>query len=135
MGIIRGLAVLLLAQASGELFVRWLGLPVPGPVIGMVLLLVCLHLGVVPVRWVEEVADGLIGLMALLFVPAGVGLMVYFEVLSREWVAIVVATAVSTILVLTVTSACALALLRHDASSLVTAKHHSGDDAGGENNS
>lgn len=100
---IRGFAVLLSFQLLGELAVRGFAWPVPGNVLGMALLLVALILGVVKLEWVTEAAELLLTHMALLFVPVGVGVMLYFDLLAREWLPIVAATVLSTFVVLAVT--------------------------------
>jgi len=101
--LVLGMAVLLLFQMAGELLSRGLNWPIPGNVIGMVLLLAALLTGVVRLAWVEAAADLMLSHMALFFVPAGVGVMVYFELISREWLPIVVATVLSTFVVMAVT--------------------------------
>lgn len=100
---IRGFAVLLSFQLLGELAVRGLHWPVPGNVIGMALLLAALILGLVRLEWVTEAAELLLTHMALLFVPVGVGVMLYFDVIAREWLPILAATILSTFVVMAVT--------------------------------
>jgi holin-like protein len=100
---IRGFAVLLSFQLFGELVVRGLGWPVPGNVLGMALLLAALLVGMVRLEWVTEAAELLLTHMALLFVPVGVAVMLYFDLLAREWLPIVAATVLSTFVVLAVT--------------------------------
>lgn len=86
---IGGLLVLLLCQLGGELVVRLTGLPVPGPVIGMVLLLGVLRLRrPAPDASVVRVANGLLAHLQLLFVPAGVGVIVYLAALRADALAI-----------------------------------------------
>lgn len=100
---IRGFAVLLTFQLFGELAVRGFGWPVPGNVVGMTLLLVALMLGVVKLEWVTEAAELVLTHMALLFVPVGVGVMLYFDLIAREWLPIVAATVLSTFVVIAIT--------------------------------
>jgi holin-like protein len=100
---VRGFALLLTMQFLGELLSRRLALPVPGSVVGMGLLLVFLAAGVVRVEWLEEAAELLLSHMALFFVPAGVGVMVYFDLIRLEWLPITVATVLSTFVVMAVT--------------------------------
>ena len=100
---IRGFAVLLFFQLLGEMIVRAGDWPVPGNVLGMALLLAGLMLGVVKLEWVTEAAELLLTHMALLFIPVGVGVMLYFDLLAREWLSIVAATVLSTFVVLAVT--------------------------------
>jgi len=100
---VRGFAVLLSFQLLGELAVRTCDWPVPGNVFGMALLLVALMLGLVRLEWVTEAAELLLTHMALLFVPVGVAVMLYFGVIAREWLPILAATILSTFVVMAVT--------------------------------
>ena len=109
---VRGMAILLVLQFAGEFLSAGLKLPIPGNVIGMVLLLGGLYLGWIRLEWVQEAADLLLSHLALFFVPAGVGVMVYFGLIAREWLPIVVATVVSTFVVMAVTGWVAARLTR-----------------------
>lgn len=101
--LIRGLAVLLVFQLIGEAVSTSLDLPIPGSVLGMGLLLLALGLGIVRLEWLQAAADLLLSHMALFFVPAGVGVMVHFDLIAREWLPIIVATGVSTFAVMAAT--------------------------------
>ena len=109
---VRGFACLLFFQFLGEGVVRLLHLPLPGNVVGMALLLAALGVGLVKVEWIQEAAELLLGNMALLFVPAGVGVMAYFGLVARAWLPIVVATLLSSVAVLLVTGWSATLLQR-----------------------
>ncbi|MDH3454878.1 MAG: CidA/LrgA family protein [Desulfuromonadales bacterium] len=100
---VRGLTLLLLFQLCGEVLSRGLDLPIPGNVMGMGLLLLGLMTRLVDVKWLEEAADILLSNMALFFVPAGVGVMVYGDLIAAEWLPISVATILSTFVVMAVT--------------------------------
>lgn len=106
------IAVLLLCQLAGEVFVAWAGLPIPGPVVGMALLFTGLLVkGDVP-EGLGRVVNGLLGHLSLLFVPAGVGVMLHIATLKNEWLAISVALVLSTILTLVMTAAVMAGLTR-----------------------
>lgn len=110
MNALRGLTWLLVLQSLGEALARGLRLPLPGPVIGMVLLL--LALGWAPVRdSVAAVADFLLGHLSLLFVPVGVGVMVHLDLLGRYGLRLAVVIVVSTGVGLAVTALVLRALL------------------------
>lgn len=94
------LLILLAFLWMGDAIAAFLRLPLPGSVVGMLLLAAALRLGAVRAAWVQPAAELLIRHMALLFVPAGVGLMVYGGVLRAEWLPIVAASVVSTVAVL-----------------------------------
>lgn len=99
-----GVLILLGCQLAGELIVVALGMPVPGPVMGMLLLvagLLVLRLKVPDA--LRRVSENLLGHLALLFVPAGVGLMSHFELLAREWLVLIVTLILSTAITMAVT--------------------------------
>lgn len=79
---LRGLAWLLALQSLGELLSRALKLPFPGPVVGMVLLLLALQWPVVR-EPVATCADFLLSHLSLLFVPVGVGVMTHLALVSQ----------------------------------------------------
>jgi holin-like protein len=83
--VVPGLLALLGCQLAGEFLVRLLDLPVPGPVVGMVLLLVVLQVRE-PKRdsGVVRVAEGLLSHLQLLFVPAGVGVVQYLGLIGAS---------------------------------------------------
>ncbi len=99
-----GLLLLLLCQLLGEWIVLALVLPVPGPVMGMVLLLASLIVAKRVPEAVRVSAEGLLRHLALLFVPAGVGLMVHAELIAAEWLVILTALVISTVVTILVTA-------------------------------
>jgi len=74
--------------AAGEAAARWLHLPLPGNLVGMVLLAALLRAGWIGMETVRPLAELLLRHMALFFVPAGVGLMRYLGLLRAEWLPI-----------------------------------------------
>ena len=101
---IGGLATLLLFQLLGEGIVIVLRLPVPGPVVGMLLLfLALLWRGRVP-QGLGSAAQGMLNHLALMFIPAGTGIVVYLALLRQEWLPITVALIGSTVLTIAVTA-------------------------------
>lgn len=106
------IALLLLCQLIGEVLVVWTGLPVPGPVVGMTLMFVGLSLwGRVP-EGLGRVVDGLLSHLSLLFVPAGVGVMLHIAMLREEWLAISVALVLSTVMTVAATGLLMAALIQ-----------------------
>lgn len=101
---LQALTLILACQLAGELIARLTGLPVPGPVIGMLLLLAWLGVrGGVPDD-LSHVAGTLLGNLSLLFVPAGVGVMVHWQRLQGEWLAIAAALLIGTPLAMAATA-------------------------------
>jgi len=117
MAILHALALLLAFQLIGEAATYALALPVPGPVLGMTLLLVVVTLRRDLLARLKPTSSTLLTHLSLLFVPAGVGVMVHGARLAAEGLAIVVAIVVSTVLALAATALTVRALLRDDEDS------------------
>lgn len=82
--VVLGLGILVGFTALGEMLVRLLHWPFPGSVVGMALLWAALSLRWVRMHWIEPAADGLLGILGLLFVPATAG-AVQFLGAGAEW--------------------------------------------------
>lgn len=87
----------------GEIIAHLFDWAIPGSIIGMILLTLSLEFKVIKLSQVEDVSDFLIRNMAFFFVPPGVGLMVNMQLIADNWLAITMATILSTVLVLVVT--------------------------------
>ncbi|GAB4363478.1 MAG: CidA/LrgA family protein [Oricola sp.] len=98
-------------QLAGEAFVAASGIPVPGPVMGMVLLFAGLAIkGSIP-RNLDAVSGALLSNLSLLFVPAGTGIMVHLGLLAGDGIAVSVALIVSTVATIAVTGLVMQALI------------------------
>ncbi len=106
------LTTLLIYQLAGEVFVQALGLPVPGPVIGMLALFLTLLARGRVGGPMQDTANGILQHLSLLFVPAGVGVMIHVGRIRDEWLAIGVALVLSTVLTIAVTALTMRALMR-----------------------
>jgi holin-like protein len=98
---LNALTLLVTCQFAGEIVARGIGLPLPGPVVGLLLLLVGLivraRLGRGgPGAELKATAQGLLGNLGLLFVPAGVGVVTQLDVLGRNFVPVAAAIVAST---------------------------------------
>ena len=100
---IRQCAVLFGCLALGELLVSVTGVKLPSSIIGMLLLAFFLKVGWVKLNWVQGLSDFLVANLGFFFVPPGVALILYFDVIEAQFWPIVIATVVSTMLVLVVT--------------------------------
>lgn len=104
MSFLNGITLLLVYQLVGEVAVRLAGLPIPGPVLGMVLLFLTLLVrGRAPAS-VDQAASALLSHLSLLFVPAGVGMMVHFGRIADEWLPITLALLLSTVITMVATA-------------------------------
>jgi holin-like protein len=109
---IASLSVILICQLIGEVIVRALHLPLPGPVVGLALLFVVLilrdrfaGLAYGPLRdgTVEGTAKGMLAHLSLLFVPAGVGVVQQLDLIAQRGFAIFIILAASVLVTLLVT--------------------------------
>ena len=91
------LGVLMSFQLIGEAIVKSTGIPFPGPLLGMILLLAYLHLRGGPSEELTKVGSTLIDNLGLLFVPAGTAIVAYGSLLAEDGVAIAAALLVSTV--------------------------------------
>ena len=89
--------------AVGELIVWLTGISIPSSIIGMLLLTALLQMKVFKLEWVKGMSDFLISNLGFFFVPPGVALMLYFDIIKAELLPIVLATAISTMLVIITT--------------------------------
>lgn len=101
---VQAFAFLLVFQLVGEVAVQVLGLPVPGPIVGMLLLLVALVVrGGLPDS-LRDTANALLRHLMLLFIPAVTGVMMYFDRFAREWLPFLAASILGAALTLGVTA-------------------------------
>jgi holin-like protein len=118
---IASLSLILICQLIGEIIVRGLRLPMPGPVIGLVLLLILLLLrdrfnlfsrGPLAGGGVESASRGLLANLSLMFVPAGVGVVQKLDLLAAHGIAIITVLAISVVVTLLATVAAFLVASR-----------------------
>jgi len=96
--------LLLVCQLVGEVIVAATGIPVPGPVVGMAILFCGLLVrGSIP-EGLAATAETLLSHLSLLFVPAGVGVMLHAELIGAELLPIATSLIVSTLLTIVVTA-------------------------------
>jgi holin-like protein len=90
--LIPAFSLFVLCQLIGEIVSRLIHLPVPGPVIGLVLLLCYLAVRGSVSESVQNTSQGLLTHLSLLFVPAGTGVILHIHTLRSEWLPIVIGT-------------------------------------------
>ncbi|MDE7378183.1 MAG: CidA/LrgA family protein [Paraprevotella sp.] len=89
--------------ALGE-FVVWLtGIKLPSSIVGMLLLTAFLQAGWIKLDRIKSLSDFLVSNLGFFFIPPGVALMLYFDVIAAEFWPIAISTVISTVLVLVVT--------------------------------
>ncbi len=96
-------AVIFGCLALGELVVWLTGIKLPSSIIGMLLLTLFLQLRWIKLRWVEGISNFLVKNLGFFFVPPGVALMLYLDIIKTQIIPIVVASVISMIVVFVVT--------------------------------
>lgn len=96
-------SIILLISVIGELLKTFLPLPVPASVYGLVIMLVALLTGILKLDQVKGVADFLVEIMPVMFVPAGAGLITAWSSLKPICVPVLIMTFISTVVVMVVT--------------------------------
>lgn len=100
----------------GELLKLLLPFPMPASIYGLLIMFLALCTGILKLEQVEKTADFLIEIMPLVFIPAGVGLLKEWEVLSKIWPSLAIIIVVSTVAVMAVTGLVAQHIIRNEKS-------------------
>lgn len=114
MKIIKQLAIILTISFIAELMEEFIPLPVAASMYGLVLMLIGLITKIIPLEKVENVADFLVEILPIMFIPPTVGIMASAEALKEMLVPLVVISIVSTILIMTATGRTTQGILRMD---------------------
>ena len=104
MKILRQMALLLLIVFIGDILNKVFGIPIPGNILGMILLLVALITGIIKLDQIEDISKFLLDHLSFLFIPAGVGLLAVTGVLKDSWYFLLLIAIITTILVMAVTA-------------------------------
>lgn len=96
----------------GEAIKYWTNLPIPGNLIGMILLFVLLCLHVVKVEQISTISDFLLGHMPFFFIPAGVALMASFSLISDIWIQILILCLITTFITMGFTGWCVQLMMK-----------------------
>ncbi|MCE0555433.1 MULTISPECIES: CidA/LrgA family protein [unclassified Motilimonas] len=100
--IVRAFAIILLALVGGKAVAYLLPFNFPASIIGMLVLFIGFNTGVVKVHWVQPGAHYLLKYMALLFIPIGVGLINYFDLVIAQWPALLASITFGTFIVMAI---------------------------------
>lgn len=103
MNIYKEIMFILMFSLIGEFISKFLHLPIPGSVTGMIILFIFLELKLIKMKRIEKVGEFLIDNLGILFVPAGVGIMVKFNFIKEIWLSFFVIAIITTIISLIIT--------------------------------
>ncbi len=102
--IANGLIAIFGCELAGELAQQLTGIPVPGPILGLLLLLFVLIVRGGPSSSLQCTARGLLQYLPLLFVPAGAGVAAHLSLIGAEWFAITAALIGSSVIAILATA-------------------------------
>lgn len=94
------LGILFLFLGLGELTVWLTGIPIPSSIIGMLLMFFSLSFKIIKLSNVDKVADFLVNHLGFFFIPVGIGVMKYFNLVTAQWFPILMALVISTVLII-----------------------------------
>jgi holin-like protein len=103
MKLLRQLGIILSIALLGEFISKTTNLPIPGNVLGMIILLILLCLKIVKIEMIDEMSTFLLGYLGFFFIPAGVGLIASLDLLKGKWIAILAICLISTFTAIVVT--------------------------------
>ena len=101
---IKAITILLLFQCIGEFTSRLLALPLPGPLLGMIILCAVLHFNIFNITDLHDTSEKILKHLSLLFVPAGVGITLHISLLSEQWIRVLLVLFVSTVITMVMTA-------------------------------
>jgi holin-like protein len=97
---IRGFLIILLFLSFGKLISAFLPIPFPASIIGLILLFMALSTSLVKAEWITMSGDFILKYMALLFIPIGVGLLNYFDLIISHWLVIICSLLFTTLFIM-----------------------------------
>lgn len=94
------IAILFFISMAMNAIAKLLHLPIPGSILGIVVLFILLKTNVIKLTWIEQGANWLLAELLLFFIPSAVGVMQYIPLLESEGVRILIVVIFSTLIVM-----------------------------------
>jgi len=104
--LILGLLIIMLFLSIAKMIVSYFQLTFPASILGMLMLFIALSLKVIKLSWIEFAGNLVLKYLALLFIPIGVGLINYFELIATHWLVIVFSLFFTTLITLFLVGHC-----------------------------
>ena len=112
MRFLRQFFIIIAVSFVGEVLAHFVPLPIPASIYGLVLMFAALKLGLFPLGAVKETGAFLLDIMPVMFIPPAIAILANLDVLKAHWWQLLVAAAVSTVLVMGVTGVVTQAIIR-----------------------
>ncbi|MBW6411855.1 CidA/LrgA family protein [Clostridium weizhouense] len=130
MKLFREALVILIIYLVGEFLSSWLKLPVPGNILGMIILFVLLSTKVIKVDNISNISNFLLNHLAFFFIPAGVGLMTSLNIIKSNWLKLLIVCLSTTMIIIASTGL----IVQFVSKQLKSKKTEKGSDIVGNNN-
>jgi holin-like protein len=101
--IIIQIGLLIFLFSVGKLITRYLHIPIPGSIVGLIMLFLLLQFKIIKVEWIERGASWLLGELILFFIPAAVGVINYEQLLGSQWEKLLAVIVLSSLTVMAIT--------------------------------
>ena len=101
--LLSGMGILILIQYICNITVKLLHIVLPAPILGMIILACLLQMKIIKKEWVKDICEMLLGYMPLMFVPLLVGIIVYYPIIEKNFIPIMVNVIVTATLTLILT--------------------------------
>jgi len=101
-----GLFIIMLFLSLAKFIITYFDSTFPASILGMLMLFIALSIGVVKLSWIEFAGNLVLKYLALLFIPIGVGLINYFDLIATHWLVIVFSLFFTTLVTLFLVGHC-----------------------------
>ena len=103
MKLLRQVCIIIGICFLGELLHKLLRIPIPGNILGMIILFICLCLSIIKLEMIKEISNFLLDHLAFFFIPSGVGLIACMNILKGEWIAFLGVCLITTVIIMVFT--------------------------------
>ena len=101
--ILQGFTIIMCIHFVSIALVDIFKLLLPAPLLGMIILAILLYTNIIKIKWVEHAAYVLLEYMGMLFIPPAISIILYYKMIAKEAVPIIVTLLITTLLVMVVT--------------------------------
>tara|TARA_R110001583_G_scaffold11613_9_gene52221 strand:- start:13620 stop:14123 length:504 start_codon:yes stop_codon:yes gene_type:complete len=112
--LVLGFLIIMLFLSIAKIITIYFSNTFPASIVGMLMLFIALSLGIIKLSWIEFAGNLVMKYLALLFIPIGVGLINYFDLIATHWLVIIFSLFFTTLLTLFLVGHCYQWLVREE---------------------
>ncbi len=106
--------IILIITFLGEVLHKFIPLPIPASIYGLILMLICLNTKIIKIEQVKDAGNFFLEIMPVMFIPAAVGLITVWKDIAYNIVPILIITILTTVLVMVATGKMTDFILKKD---------------------